>query len=312
MIVPRESGILATDDGQRIYWETHGNPVGKSAVVLHGGPGSGAGTGWTTYFDLERYNVLLFDQRGCGRSTPSAGDPQTDLRLNTTDHLIRDIEALRALCGAEEWLVLGGSWGTTLALAYAQAHPDRVSELVLFSVTTTTNDEVDWVTRQMGRVFPEQWERLMALVPAVRDAGDIPAAYAELLADPDVRIRGEAARRWCEWEDTHISLAPGHRPDPRYRDPEFRATFARLVTHYWSHAAWRADDELLAGVESLSNVPTVLVHGRYDISSPAAVPYRLHARWPGSELHLVDAGHGAGLGDPVTAAISRFAARKND
>jgi proline iminopeptidase len=304
---PIAAGYLDAGDGNQVYWEERGNPDGKPAVVLHGGPGSGAGAGWADHFDLARYRVLLFDQRGCGRSRPSVGDPATDLITNTTDHLIADLELLREARGIDRWLLLGGSWGATLGLAYAQQHPDRVSELVLFSVTTTTRDEVDWITRQMGRLFPEQWERFIAPVPEVRERGDIAAAYARLLAADDPEVRSAAARAWCDWEDTHVSLAPGAAPDPRYQDPEFRAVFARLVTHYWSHAAWRDDGELLDGVTRIAHIPAALIHGRLDISSPVGIPWRLHQRWPTSDLEILDAGHGVGLGARVRAATDRFA-----
>ncbi|WP_307806893.1 prolyl aminopeptidase [Naasia sp. SYSU D00057] len=304
---PHASGFLSPGDGQRIYWEMCGAPDGIPALVVHGGPGSGAAAGWRRFFDPSRYRVVLVDQRGCGRSTPSARDPGTDLSVNTTDALIRDFELLREALGIDRWLLLGASWGTTLALAYAQAHPDRVTRLVLFSVTTTTPREVEWITRDLGRVFPAEWDAFVGHLPEGERDGSIPAAYARLLSDTDPGVRGAAASAWCRWEDTHVSLAPGWRPDPRYADPMFRLTFARLVTHYWAHAAWRRQDELLDGVELLGHVPATLLHGRHDLSSPLEIPFRLHQRWPGSELHVPDAGHGVGLGESVRQVLDDVA-----
>jgi proline iminopeptidase len=304
---PDATGMLEVGGGNRVYWETSGDPDGIPALVVHGGPGSGATASWRRFFDPSVYRVVLVDQRGCGRSTPSAGDWSVSLADNTTDALIADFERLREMLGIDRWLLLGGSWGSTLALAYAVAHPDRVSGLVLFSVTTTTPAEVEWITRDMGRLFPAEWERFLSRVPDQERGGNLAAAYARLLASPDPGVREDAARAWCEWEDTHVSLAPGWSPDPRYEDAEFRRVFARLVTHYWAHAAWRGPSELLDGVRRVSHLPATFVHGRYDVSSPMSTAWNLHRRWPGSELVVVDAGHGVGLGDAVTEAVQRFA-----
>ncbi|HEY8589100.1 MAG TPA: alpha/beta fold hydrolase, partial [Naasia sp.] len=209
------SGFVAAAGGARIFWEAAGNPSGIPALVVHGGPGSGAGPGWYRFFDLDRFRVILVDQRGCGRSTPSAGEPRADLEGTTTDALLADFELIRQELGVERWLLLGASWGSTLALAYAQAHPDAVTGLVLFSVTTTTAAEVRWITRDLGRLFPAEWEAFVTAVPPAERDGDLSAAYARLLADPDPAIVDAAARAWCAWEDTHVSLAPGWRPDPR-------------------------------------------------------------------------------------------------
>ena len=291
-------GLLDVGDGQRIHWEEHGAADGTPAVVLHGGPGSGIGAWWRDLLDPAAYRVVLFDQRGAGRSLPDAGDPATSLAANTTHHLIADVETLRAHAGVERWLVLGGSWGATLALAYAQRHPERVSALVLFSVATTTRREVEWITRGVGRHFPAAWARFRDGVPPGERDGSLAEAYARLLRDP-VR-REQAARDWCAWEDAHV----GGPHDPRYDDPRFRLRFARLVTHYWRHAAWLGETELLDGVPRIAGVPGVLVHGRDDVSSPAAVPEALARAWPGAELVLVDgAGHGAQPG--IAAAVRR-------
>ncbi|MER5563887.1 alpha/beta fold hydrolase [Streptomyces sp. NPDC002506] len=255
----------------------------------------------------------MFDQRGCGRSKPSASDVETGLAGNTTHHLIADMELLRKHLGIGNWLVFGGTWGATLGLAYAQAHPDRVTALVLFSVTTTSRAEVDWITEGVRVHFPEAWA-------AFRDAACPRAgerlvdAYARLLADPDPAIREEAARTWCRWEDTHVR-APGTPlvedfGDPEYADPTFRMTFARLVTHYWRHAAWLKEGQLLDGMRKLVGIPGVLITGGHDLSSPPDPARALAAGWPGCELVVIDdAGHGLGhpgMGEAAQAALDRF------
>jgi proline iminopeptidase len=309
-IEPYDHGMLDAGDGNLLYWETCGNPHGKPAVVLHGGPGSGCGRGVRRYFDPDAYRIVLFDQRGCGRSTPHASDPAVDLATNTTGHLIGDIERLREHLGVERWLVFGGSWGTTLGLAYAQRHPARVSELVLLSTVMTTHREVAWVTRDMGRVFPAEWARFRDGVPPADRDGNLAEAYARLLHDPGPAVRERAARDWCAWEDTHVRLLPGYEPDPRYRDPVFRMVFARLVTHYWRHAAFLDDGVLLREAGRLAGIPGVLVHGRLDVSGPPDVAWRLAQVWPDAELVLLEGGgHGSGPGmsDAVVAATDRFA-----
>jgi proline iminopeptidase len=298
---------LDVGDGHRVHWEVRGNPEGKPAVVLHGGPGSGCTDGLLRFFDPDAYRIVLFDQRGCGRSTPHAGAPVVDLSTNTTHHLLADIERLRRHLGIERWLVFGLSWGTTLGLAYAERHPERITELVLCSVATTRAHEVRWITRDAGRFFPEQWERFRDGVPPADRDGDLVEAYSRLLHDPDSAVREQAARDWCEWEDAHIS-AP---PNPRYRDPAFRLAFARLVTHYWRHAAWLEDGILLREAAKLRGIPGVMVHGRLDVSGPLDIPWELSRAWPDSELVIVDeAGHSAsdpGMAEAVIAATDRFA-----
>ena len=307
-IEPHDQGILEVGDGNRIYWEVCGNPAGKPAVVLHGGPGSGATPGWRRLFDPARYRIVLLDQRGCGRSTPHASEPVIDLSTNTTHHLIADLERLRSQLAIDRWLVLGASWGSTLGLAYAERHPDRVSELVLFSVVTTTRSEVEWITLHMRRFHPVQWDRFRAGA-GVDD--NLAAAYSRLLHDPDPAVRERAARDWCDWEDSHVAIHSDTNHDPRYDDPRFRMCFARLVTHYWSNAAWLDDGILIREATKLAGIPGVLVHGRLDISSPPDIPLALAQAWPDAELILIDdAGHGAGhpeMTDAVIAATDRFA-----
>ena len=313
-IDPYDRGMLAVGDGHDLYWEVCGSPEGKPAVVLHGGPGSGCSPGLRRYFDPAAYRVVLFDQRGCGRSRPHASGPRVDLSSNTTAHLVGDIEQLRAHLGVERWLVFGGSWGSTLALAYAERHPERVTEMVLVSVVTTSRREVRWVTRDAGRYFPEEWERFRDGVQAADRDGELVSAYAKLLHDPSPAVREKAARDWCDWEDTHVAVRSDHRHDPRYDDPAFRMAFARLVTHYWRHAAWLEDGALLRDAVRLAGIPGVLVHGRMDLSGPVDVAWHLARAWPDAELVVVDeAGHGVrdeGMSETVVAALDRFAARR--
>jgi len=311
-IEPYDSGMLDVGDGHRVYWECCGNPAGKPAIYLHGGPGSGCTPGQRRFFDPHAYRVVLFDQRGSGRSRPLPSAPDADLPANTTAHLIADIEALRRQQGVERWTVLGMSWGTTLGLAYAQTHPQRVDALVLALVTTTSRREVEWLTRDVGRIFPQQWDRFAAAVPDTMRHLPLVDAYATLLSDPDPMVRADAAREWCAWEDAHVSLAPGHQPNPRFEDPEFRLRFARLVTHYWRHAAFLEDDQLLRDAPTLDGIPGVLIHGRYDVSSPLETAWHLSQRWATSRLQVLDdAGHGGGdtFISSVVGALSEFAAR---
>jgi proline iminopeptidase len=310
-IEPYDSGMLDVGDGHWLYWEVCGNPDGKPALVLHGGPGSGCSPGMRRLFDPRRYRIVLFDQRNAGRSRPSASASVVDLSANTTPHLIGDMERLRAQLGVDRWLVWGGSWGVTLALAYAQAHPERVSELVLAAVTSGARRETDWITRDMGRVFPREWERFRGAVPPAERDGDLSAAYSRLLHDSDPAVRAKAAQDWCDWEDTHVSLAPNSEPDLSIADPAFQLAFARVVTHYWSNGCFLADRQLVRNAGRLAGIPGVLVHGRYDISGPLDTAWALHRAWPDSELVVVgDAGHSGGsLTEAVIAATDRFARR---
>jgi proline iminopeptidase len=311
-IEPYDAGTLDVGDANRVYWEVCGNPDGKPAVFLHGGPGSGCTPAQRQLFDPDRYRIVLFDQRGCGRSTPDAGLVTTDLSSNTTAHLLRDIEQLRTHLDIERWLVFGGSWGSTLALAYAEQHPDRVSELVLMAVALTRRADVEWAGRGVGRYFPAAWTRFRDGVPSHLREGSLVDAYANLLADDDATVREQAARDWCAWEDAYVRLHADDPPNPRYDDPRFRMTFARLVTHYWRNAAFLDDDTLLADAHRLRDIPGVIVHGRLDLGAPLEAPYALAERWPNGELIVVDdEGHRAlepGMIGQVIAALDRFAA----
>jgi proline iminopeptidase len=300
--------MLDVGDGHSMYWETVGSPSGTPALFLHGGPGSGASHGARRYFDPKAYRAVLFDQRSCGRSRPLVADDGYDLSLNTTDHLVDDIEHLRRHLGIDRWVVVGVSWGCTLGLTYAQRHPDRVRGLVLGPVTAGTRRETEWITRDMGRIFPKEWEDFVAAVPEGERDGDLAAAYSRLLSSPDPAVREVAARRWCAWEDTHVSLMPGWRHREQYDDPTFRMVFATLVTHFWSNACFLADGEIFNGMERLDGVPGVLLHGRHDVSGPLETAWRLHKLWPTSSLIIVDdAGHGGGsFGREFTAAIDRL------
>ena len=291
-IEPFESGLLEVGEGHRVYWESCGNPNGLPAILLHGGPGSGCSVNQRRLFDPERYRIVLFDQRGCGRSLPLASEPDAVLSANTTQHLLEDIERLRILHGADRWTMLGLSWGTTLGLAYAQRWPRHVERLVLASVSTTSRREIDWLTVDVGRIFPREWERFANAVPPSLRSARLVDAYATLLADADPSVRERAALEWCTWEDAHISLAPDSQPNPKYGDPAFRLRFARLVTHYWRHDAFLGPNELLENAALLAGIPGVLIHGRYDVSSPLETAWQLSQRWAGSKLVVIDdAGH---------------------
>jgi proline iminopeptidase len=260
-------------------------------------------------FDPTYYRIVLFDQRNCGRSTPHAGEATTDLAGNTTNNLIADCERLRAHLGIDRWMVWGGSWGSTLGLAYGVTHPDRVTEMILVNVCTTTRKEVEWITRSMGRLFPEQWARFVEILPVVDRDGDLSSAYARLLHDHDPMVRERAADSWCAWEETHVATYPGHQHDSRYDDPRFRMCFARIVTHYWSNAAFLDDGQLLREVHRLGGIPGVLINGRLDISGPPDIAWQLAREWPDADLVLAgDAGHGSA--HPATfEAIVRATAR---
>ncbi|MCA1221680.1 prolyl aminopeptidase [Streptomyces sp. 8L] len=312
-IEPYDNGMLDVGDGNLVYWEVCGNPDGKPALVVHGGPGSGCGPGARRYFDPDRYRVVLFDQRGCGRSTPHASDPATDMRHNTTRHLTADMERLREHLGIDRWLLYGGSWGSTLILAYAETHPERVSEIVISAVTTTRRSETEWLYRGVGRFFPEQWERFLAGAPGTPRDGDIVAAYARLAEHPDAAVRERATADWCAWEDAVLS-GETKGPSRPYGDrpPAARLALVRICSHYFSHGAWLEEGALLRDAHRLAQIPGVLVHGRLDMGGPLDTAWELAHAWPGAELIVVDdAGHlgGAATRGHVLEALDRFAAR---
>ncbi|SFL23821.1 prolyl aminopeptidase [Methylobacterium pseudosasicola] len=300
---PFASGLLDVSGGNAIHWEITGHPDGKPALFLHGGPGAPSrANGYRRLFDLTRYKVVSIDQRGCGRSRPLAIEALDRLHENTTEALIADIEAVRRHLGLARWLVSGVSWGTTLALAYAQACPDAVTALVLGAVTTTSREEVDWITEGVGAIFPEVWDRFAAEAGR-RDGERVVDAYARRLASGNPDDRTQAARAWCAWEDTHVSLSPDFAP-LSFPDPEAARVFATLVTHYWANDGFlRGSDAILARMNRIRDIPGALVHGRRDISSPARTAWLLSRSWPASSLHIVETeGHG---GPDLTACMQR-------
>lgn len=301
--LPRASGYLSATSGQEIWWEEHGSARGIPLVYLHGGPGGSLGAGgWKNKMDPARFRTIGLDQRGCGRSRPSAASAAHDLTSNTTAALIEDLEALRAHLGIERWVLNGVSWGSTLALAYAQAHPGRVLGVVLMAVTTTSRREVDWITEGVGSIFPEAWDTLAAAVeredPTYRRGEDrIVEVCATLLRGADAAARLRIARAWHAWESTHVSLdartAPGSgAAGGGTAEDTAHLAFATLVTHYWARDGF-LDPPLLDGMAALEGIPATLVHGRRDVSGPVLTAWQVHRSWPGSELIVVeDEGHG--------------------
>jgi proline iminopeptidase len=310
---PYDHGLLDVGDGNRVHWELCGNPTGKSAVVLHGGPGSGCSPELRRFFDPSAYRVVLFDQRGCGHSTPHAGDPTTDLSVNTTAHLLADMELLRAHLDIERWLAFGISWGTTLALAYAQRHLDRVTAMILVGVTTSRQLEIDWLYRGVAPLFPEEWERFLAGVPDDERDGDLVAAYHRLVEHPDPAVRTKAASDWNDWDWATSSVDPNAKCPPRWEDEAFQLARARIVTHFFHHRAWLPDGILLRNAGALADIPGVMINGRLDLQAPLVTAWQLARRWPGSELVVVpDAGHSttdAGMSDAIIDATDRFGDR---
>jgi proline iminopeptidase len=313
-IEPYDHGLLDVGDGQRIYWETCGNPDGRPAVAFHGGPGSGCDATWARFFDPGAYRIVLFDQRGCGRSTPHASSPDVDLSVNTTWHLLGDIEKLREYLGVDRWLIFGGSWGATLAILYAEQHPDRVSALVMGGVTTSRRREIDWIARGgMAPLFPADWALFLRGLPESERDGDPIEAYHRLLHDPDPAVRAAAARSWCLWETAIMDFEDGRELSGRFADPDFAYMFARLVTHYFRHDAWLEDSQLLRDAGALADVPGVMVQGRLDLQAPLTTAWELKQVWPRAELIVVgDAGHATDTVDMarhLVRATDHFAAR---
>ena len=311
-IEPYQHGMLEVGDGNRMYWETCGNPDGKPAVVVHGGPGSGCSTWQRRLFDPAAYRVVLFDQRNCGRSTPHASEPDIDLTSNTTQNLIADIELLRRHLNVGRWLVFGGSWGSTLALAYAEKYPDRVAEMLLWGVTTGRRVECDWLFRGgVAVLFPEQWARLRAGAPAAESDADVVAAYSRMLHDADPEVRRRAAFEWCMWESVTPEWPPKTGLADRYKDPDFALAFSRLVTHFVRNDLFLEDGILLRNAQLLADIDGVLVNGRFDLQAPIANAWELRRVWPRAELVIVeDAGHAGDdpdLTQELIRATDRFA-----
>ena len=302
------SGHLDVGDGHAIYWERSGTPGAKPAVFLHGGPGGTSGPNHRRLFDPALYDVLLFDQRGCGKSTPHAG-----LEANTTWHLVADIERLREMVGVDTWLVNGGSWGSTLALAYAETHPERVSELVLRGIYTLTKAELDWYYQfGVSEMFPERYERFVAPIPP-EERHEMMQAYYRRLTGDDMALRREVAKVWSSWEGETITLLPQPDTSSKFAEDDFADAFARLETHYFVHAGWMDEGQLVRDAHRLHGIPGVIIQGRYDMPCPAKYAYALHKAWPQAEFHLVEgAGHAMsepGILDRLIRATDTFAGK---
>jgi proline iminopeptidase len=310
-IEPYASGLLDVGDGQRIYWEECGNPAGKPAVFLHGGPGGGCWPAARRFFDPARYRVVLLDQRGCGRSRPHASETG-DLSTNTTWHLVEDLERLREARRIERWQVFGGSWGSALALAYAERHPDRVSELIVRGIFTLRRRELDfYYNGPAGELFPERYEHYLVPLGGRSFRGDTIAAYADLLFDPDPAVHGPAAVAWSTWEASTITLEPEPGLIAEFAEPAYALAFARIENHYFTHGGWLREGQLLAEADRLAGIPGVIVQGRYDVATPAVTAYDLHRAWPGADYRVVTvSGHAQtepGIVAELVAATDRFA-----
>ncbi|GGD13770.1 prolyl aminopeptidase [Aureimonas glaciei] len=308
-IEPYESGMLDVGDGHSLYWERVGTPGAKPAVFLHGGPGGGCSPSHRRLFDPARYDVLLFDQRGCGRSTPHAS-----LEANTTWHLVADIERLREMAGVESWLVFGGSWGSTLALAYAETHPERTSEIVLRGIFTLRRFELEWYYQYgASLLFPEKWERFQAPIPEA-ERGDMIAAYRRRLVGEDRAAQIEAALAWSRWEGETLTLLPDPATSEAFYDDDFAIAFARIENHYFVHAGWMEEGQLIRDARRIRHIPGVIIQGRYDMATPPVTAWDLHKAWPEAEFHLVEAaGHvysEPGILDRLIAATDGFADRR--
>ena len=305
-IEPYKSGMLDVGDGHQLYWELCGNPSGKPVIFLHGGPGGGASPSHRCQFDPARYNILVFDQRGCGRSTPHAS-----LEANTTWHLVEDIERLRIMVGVDKWMVFGGSWGSTLALAYATKHGAYVSELILRGIFTLRRSELLWFYQKgADALFPDLWEGFVAPIPP-DERHDLIAAYHRRLTGTDSAIQIECARAWSRWEAATISLLPNPARVEEFGADRFATAFARIECHYFVNRGFFAtDDYLLANAPRLNAIPGVIIQGRYDVVTPAETAWALHRAWPEASFEMIaDAGHTAtepGIADALVRATDRF------
>ncbi|MGV3490270.1 MAG: prolyl aminopeptidase [Devosia sp.] len=306
-----ESGWLHVAKGQAIYWEEAGNPEGVPALILHGGPGSGFSPSMRQFFDPARYRIIGFDQRNAGRSRPSAAEPDVDLSTNTTVNLVADIEKLRAFRGVDRFVIYGGSWGTTLGLAYAEAHPDRVAAMVFAGVTTTRRSEIDWLYRGMAPLYPVEWERFRAGVPDGTPDTEMVAAYNDLMFDADPAVRDKAARDFHDWDNAAVSVTAQVGLPSDGADPKRMLGRGRIVTHYFRNAAWLEEGALIAGAHALAGIPGVLVQGRLDLQGPLVTAWELARAWPDAKLVLIDgAGHSTGDGgmaEAIVAALDGFA-----
>jgi proline iminopeptidase len=305
-IEPYDKGFIAVGDGHELYYEQSGNPRGKPALFVHGGPGIGGDVNARRFFDPNGYRIVTFDQRGAGRSRPYAS-----LEANTTWHLVADIERLRARLGIDRWLVFGGSWGSTLALAYAETHPKAVSELVLRGIFLLRQVEIAWFY-QFGAsmVFPEHWQSYLAVIPP-EEHGDLLAAYHRRLLSDDKAVQRAAARAWAVWEGATSSLKPNPAREEHFGSDEVALALARIETHYFvNRGFFTHENQLLDGVDKVRHIPAVIVQGRYDVVCPIATAWELHGRWPEADFRVVvDAGHSAyepGITAELVGATQRF------
>ncbi len=310
-IEPHDSGMLDVGDGDSIYWEVCGNPDGKPLVMVHGGPGAGCNAEHRRQFDPEAYRIVLFDQRNCGRSLPHASDPAVSLENNTTWNLVADMERLREHLGIDRWLVYGGSWGSALSLAYAQTHPDRVTELVLRGIFTLRPFELYWFYQEgASLLFPDLWEEYIAPIPE-DEREDLIAAFAERVNSPDAEVRLPAARAWARWEGSAITLLPNKELVDHFGEPDYAVAFARIENHYFTNGGFFEDEQLIRDVDRIRHIPAVIVQGRYDVCTPPATAWDLHRAWPEAEFHMVDdAGHSfdePGILHRLIEATDRFA-----
>jgi proline iminopeptidase len=302
---PRHAGHLKVSDLHDIYYEECGNPKGLPALFVHGGPGGGTVPQYRQYFDPEAYRIVLFDQRGCGKSRPHAS-----LEENTTWHLVDDMEKLRGSLDIERWLIFGGSWGSTLALAYAQAHPERVAALVLRGIFLLRRSEIRWFYQEGAHhIFPDAWEEYVRPIPP-EERGDMVSAYYRRLTSGDPAVRAEAAKAWSVWEAATSKLFPDSDLIRKFGGDTFADAFARIECHYFTNDGFLRPDQLLDEVGRIRRIPAVIVQGRYDIVCPMISAWELHRRWPEAEFHLVpDAGHAAsepGIIDRLIEATDRF------
>ena len=306
-IEPSRSGHLAVGAGHEIYWEECGNPNGKPVVFLHGGPGAGSDARARRFFDPARYRIFLFDQRGCGRSRPHAS-----LEHNTTWDLVADIEKLRALFGIERWQVFGGSWGSTLALAYAQTHPERVTELVLRGIFLLRKRELDWFYQEgASALYPDRWEDYLAPIPPA-ERGELVRAFYRRLTGDDRAAAQAAARAWSMWEGSTSYLLTDEDNVRRWGEDEFSLAVARIECHYFVNGGFmERESQLLDDIGRVRQLPAVIVQGRHDVVCPMFTAWDLHRAWPEAELRVVgDAGHSAfepGITDELVRATDRFA-----
>lgn len=304
-ITPYASGMLDTEGVHSIYWETSGNPAGIPVLFVHGGPGSGTSPNQRRFFDPARYRIILFDQRGCGRSTPHG-----ELADNTTLHLIADMEALRAALGVEQWLVFGGSWGSTLALAYAEAHPERCLGLVLRGIFLCRESEIDWFLYGIRVFFPEPQRRLAEFIPE-HERGDLLVAYHRRLIDPDPAVHQPAAVQWATFEASCSTLLPSAELVAAFGSDKTALSLSRIEAHYFVNRIFLSDNSLLANVERIRSLPAIIVQGRYDAVCPVATADELARAWPEARYVVVpDAGHSAfepGIARELVNACDRFA-----